>query len=264
MAYRSLAVTVQDGVALVKFTRPDKLNALTFDTYRDIPEVARDLEADPRVRAVVLTGEGRGFCSGGDVDDIIGALLKMDTAKLLEFTHMTGEATKAVLRLKKPVVAGVNGVTAGAGAVLAIACDVRVAAESARFAFLFTKVGLAGADMGAAYILPRLVGMGRAIEILHTGDIIAARDAERIGLVNRVVPDDQVRETSVAFAKKLAQAPPLAFAITKQALHMEATMGLDAAIEYEAQIQALCMTTADFHEGYNAFKEKRATRFTGQ
>ena len=264
MPYRSLAVTVQDGVALVKFTRPDKLNALTFDTYLDIPEVAHDLNADPQVRAVVLTGEGRGFCSGGDVEDIISRLLNMDTAGLLGFTHMTGEATKAVLRLKKPVVAGINGVAAGAGAVLAIACDVRVAAESARFAFLFTKVGLAGADMGAAYLLPRLVGMGRAIELLHTGDLVSARDAERIGLVNRVVPDDQVLEASLAFARKLAQAPPLAFAITKRALHMESTMDLDSAIEYESQVQALCMATADFREGYQAFKEKRPTQFAGR
>lgn len=264
MGYRSLAVTVQDGIALVKFNRPDKLNALTFDTYRDIPEVARDLDKDPRVRAVVLTGEGRGFCSGGDVDDIIGELLKMDTARLLEFTHMTGEATKAILRLGKPVVAGVNGVAAGAGAVLAIACDVRVAAESARLAFLFVKVGLAGADMGAAYLLPRLVGMGRAIELLHTGDPVSARDAERIGLVNRVVPNDQVVEASLTFAKKLAQAPPLAFAITKRALHMESTMDLDTAMEYEAQVQALCMMTGDFREGYNAFREKRPSQFVGR
>jgi len=213
------------------------------------------------VRAIVLTGAGKAFCSGGDVHDIIGVLLQRDARALHEFTRMTCALILAMRRCRRPVVAALNGTTAGAGAVMAAACDVRIAVRSAQIAYLFTKVGLSGADMGAAWLLPRIVGLGRATELLMTGDFISADDAFRIGLYNRVVPDGEALIAATAFAEQLGRGPLLALEITKGALNREASMALEAALEAEAQIQASLMAHADFREAYEAFVGKRPPRF---
>jgi enoyl-CoA hydratase/carnithine racemase len=249
------------GVVTIVLNRPERLNALTFDVYDELRNTFRTLDTEPAVRAIVITGAGRAFCSGGDVQDIIGALVGRDYRGLLEFTRMTGDLVLAIRTCRRPVVAALNGVTAGAGAVIAAACDVRIAAESATIAFLFTKVGLSGADMGAAWLLPRIVGFGRATELLLTGDFISAGEALRIGLYNRVVADDAVLETARTFAEGLARGPSFAQEITKDALNREAMMDLAAAIEAEAQIQASLMTHADFREAYDSFLAKRPPRF---
>ncbi|MBI3271681.1 MAG: enoyl-CoA hydratase family protein [Planctomycetes bacterium] len=249
------------GVATLTLNRPERLNALTFEVYEELRSTFVALSSEPGVRAVILTGAGRGFCSGGDVESIIGRLLDRDYPSLLAFTRLTGALVLAIRRCGRPVVAALNGLTAGAGAVIAAACDVRIAAESARIAFLFTKVGLAGADMGAAWLLPRLIGLGRATELLLTGDFVEAREAERIGLYNRVVPAERVVEEARAWATRLAQGPSFALAMTKELLHREASMDLDSAIEAEAQLQAVCMREANFREAYEAFREKRPPAF---
>ena len=249
------------GVVTIILNRAERLNALTFDVYDELRNIFRTLDTEPAVRVIVITGTGRAFCSGGDVHDIIGALVKRDYRGLLEFTRMTGDLVLAIRRCRRPVVAALNGLTAGAGAVIATACDFRIAAESATIAFLFTKVGLSGADMGAAWLLPRIVGLGRATELLMTGDFISAQEAHRIGLYNRVVPDDDLLNTAHAFAETLARGPSFALEITKDALNRETTMDLAAAIEAEAQIQASLMTHADFGEAYASFLAKRPPRF---
>jgi enoyl-CoA hydratase/carnithine racemase len=215
------------------------------------------------VRAVVITGAGRAFCSGGDVEDIIGELFARDMKGLLAFTRTTGALIRNIRRLRKPVVAAVNGTAVGAGAVIALACDVRIAAEGAKFGFVFPQVGLCGADMGAAYLLPRVVGLGHASELLFTGDIIDAAHAARIGLANRVVPRERVVEEATALARRLARGPAFAHAMTKQMLEDEAPLSLEAAIEAEAQAQAICMQHPDFREAYDAWKAKRERRFEG-
>ena len=252
---------VDTGVATVTLNRPDRMNALSFDVYDELRSSFRALNDEPGVRAVVVTGAGKAFCSGGDVHDIIGALVSRDAAGLLEFTRMTGDLVLAIRECPRPVIAALNGTTAGAGAVIALACDVRIAAASARIAFLFTKVGLSGADMGAAWLLPRIVGAGRAAELLMTGDFITADVALRIGLYNRVVPDGEALTAATQFAEQLARGPAFGLEITKDALNREANLDLASAIEAEARIQASLMTHADFREAYQAFVAKRPPKF---
>jgi enoyl-CoA hydratase/carnithine racemase len=255
---------IDDGVATVTFSRPEKLNALTFDVYADVRDLLTELPHRDDVRVLVITGTGRGFCSGGDVHEIIGELLQMDPAGLLDFTRMTGAVVQRMRELPKPVIAAVNGVAAGAGAVIALAADLRVLAQSATFAFLFTRVGLAGADMGCAYLLPRVVGLGRATELLLLGDRIDADRALEIGLATRV-SDDDVFEANVAeLARELADGPALAYGSTKALLTREQDMDLGSAIELEAQTQALLMKTADHAEFYRAFTEGRKPEWTGR
>ncbi len=249
------------GVGTITLNRPDRLNALTFEVYGELRDTFRRLNTDADVRAVVITGAGAAFCAGGDVHDIIGALFSRDYRGLLEFTRLTCDLVLAIRQCRRPVIAALNGTTAGAGAVIAAACDVRIAATSAKIAFLFTKVGLSGADMGAAWLLPRIVGLGRATELLMTGDFISADEAFRIGLYNRVVADGELADTARAFAEKLARGPGFAQEITKDALNREAHMDLAAALEAEAQIQASLMTHPDFREAYEAFVGKRPPRF---
>jgi enoyl-CoA hydratase/carnithine racemase len=251
----------ETGVATITLNRPDRLNALTFEVYGELLQMFRALTAEAGVRVVVITGAGKAFCSGGDVHEIIGKLVERDARGLLEFTRMTCDLILAIRQCPRPVVAALNGTTAGAGAVIAIACDVRVAAASARIAFLFTKVGLAGADMGAAWLLPRMVGAGRATELLMTGDFITADEALRIGLYNRVVPDGEALTAATMFAEQLARGPSRALEITKAALNGEAHLDLPAALEAEAQSQAALMTHPDFREAYDAFVAKRPPKF---
>lgn len=249
------------GVVTLTLNRPERLNALTFATYTELRDAFDALGADVSVRAVVLTGVGRGFCSGGDVLDIIGALVDRPAHELLAFTRLTCDLIRAVRQCPKPVVAAVNGIAAGAGAVVAAACDIRIVAESARFAFLFTRVGLSGADMGAAWLLPRLVGLGRATELLMTGDAIDAAEAHRIGLANAVVDDVNLLRAATDLAARLAQGPASALADTKQALDDEASLTLDQALHAEATRQAALMQGADFREAFTAFRDHREPRF---
>ncbi|HSS18797.1 MAG TPA: enoyl-CoA hydratase family protein [Pyrinomonadaceae bacterium] len=251
----------EDGVVTITLNRPDRLNALTFEVYRELTDTFAALREEAGARVVVLTGAGRAFCSGGDVHDIIGELFKCDMSGLLEFTRMTCELIQNMRALRKPVIASLNGTTAGAGACIALASDIRIASDTAKIAFLFVKVGLSGADMGAAYLLPRTVGLAKATELLYTGDFISAAEAERIGLYNRVVPGDQLAATTREFAERLAKGPGFALAKTKEMLDREADMGLEAALECEAQAQAICMQHSDYREAYEAFVAKRAAKF---
>ncbi|MFD8494166.1 enoyl-CoA hydratase family protein [Amycolatopsis sp. NPDC059657] len=255
---------VADGVATVTLNRPEKLNALTFDVYADLRDLLAELPHRDDVRVLVLTGEGRGFCSGGDVEEIIGELQKMETAELLEFTRMTGAVVKALRECPLPVIAAVNGVAAGAGSVIALASDFRLLARSAKFAFLFTKVGLAGADMGSAYLLPRLVGLGRATELLMLGDKLPAERAEAIGLATQVVDDEDLPATAAALARRLADGPALAYSTTKVLLTRELDMDLGSSIELEAITQALLMTAKDHKEFYAAWSAGRSPQWTGR
>jgi enoyl-CoA hydratase/carnithine racemase len=243
---------VATGVATITLNRPDRLNALTFDVYDELRTTLRALNTESGVRAIVITGTGKAFCSGGDVRDIIGALVDRDDSGLLEFTRMTCDLILAIRQCRVPVVAALNGTTAGAGAVMAIACDVRIAAASAPIAFLFTKVGLSGADMGAAWLLPRIVGAGRAAELLLTGDFITAEEAFRIG---------GALAAATAFAEQLARGPSRALEITKDAIDREASLDLSSALEAEARIQASLMRHADFREAYDAFVARRPPKF---
>ncbi len=249
------------GVATITLNRPERLNALTFEVYRELTDTFAALRNETDVRVVVITGAGRAFCSGGDVHDIIGELFNRDMEGLLEFTRMTCELVRNIRALRKPVIASLNGTTAGAGACIALASDLRIASEEAKIAFLFVKVGLSGADMGAAYLLPRVVGLAKATELLYLGDFIPAPEAERIGLYNRVVPADQLVETTRELAERLAQGPAFALAKTKELLDREANMNLDAALECEAQAQAICMQHSDYREAYEAFVAKRQPQF---
>ncbi len=252
-----------DGVATLTFERPDKLNSLTFDVYREMADVLEAMNEHDEIRAVVITGEGRAFCSGGDVNDIIGELFARDMKGLVAFTRATGRLIANIRKLRRPVVAAVNGVAVGAGAVIALACDFRVASDTASFGFLFPKVGLCGADMGAGWLLPRVVGLARASELLFLGDRIDAARAEQIGLVNRVVPHDDCLATATSLAERLASGPAFAHTMTKQMLESEYGMSLDQAIEAEAQAQAICMQHPDFRTAYDAWKAKAPIRFAG-
>jgi enoyl-CoA hydratase/carnithine racemase len=255
---------VEDGVGLLTLSRPEVLNALTFQVYEALAARLRDLRKDDSVRALVITGAGRGFCSGGDVEEIIGALLERDAKEVLDFTRLTGEVVESLRRLDKPVVAAVNGVAAGAGAVIASACDLRVLSETARFVFLFTKVGLAGADMGAAWLLPRLVGLGRASEILLLGEPVDAQAALSMGLANRVVASDRVVPVALDVARRLAQGPSLAIGMTKRLLGHESSMDLSAAIEAEAVAQGYLLRARDHRAFYEAYRAKRSPDFEGR
>jgi enoyl-CoA hydratase/carnithine racemase len=249
------------AVATITLDRPDRLNALTFEVYAELRDTFRALDTEPDVRAVVITGRGRAFCSGGDVEDIIGALFARDAVGLLEFTRLTGDLILSIRQCRRPVVAALNGTVAGAGAVIAAAADIRIAAESAKIAFLFSRVGLAGADMGAAWLLPRIVGLAHASELLLLGDFISAERAAAIGLYNRVVPGDRLMTEATEVAVRLAKGPSAAHGVTKEALNQEAAMDLVSAIEYEARVQAECMRHPNFKEAYEAFRDRRDPRF---
>jgi len=253
----------ETGVVNITLNRPERLNALTFEIYAELRDTFKQLDTEPGVRAIVISGEGRAFCSGGDVESIIGQLFERNYEGLLDFTRMTCELIANIRRCKRPVVAALNGTTAGAGAVIASACDVRIASERAKIAFLFTRVGLAGADMGAAWLLPRLVGFGRATQLLMSGDFIDAQEAERIGLYHKVVPDADLRKEAQLYAEKLAKGPLFGLAMTKDLLNREMSMDLMGALETEAQAQAVCMQHPDFREAYEAFTTKRPPRFQG-
>lgn len=252
------------GVATITFTRPEVLNALTFDSYADLRDLFAELPHRDDVKVVVITGTGRGFCSGGDVHAIIGALLDMDTRALLDFTRMTGQVVQRMRELPVPIIASLNGIAAGAGSVIALAADLRVLARSASYSFLFTKVGLAGADMGSAYLLPRLVGLGRATELLLLGDKVDADTAERIGLANRVVEDEQLADATSELAGRLAAGPTFALGATKLLLTRELDMDLGGSLELEAMTQALLMTADDHKEFYAAFRDGRNPVWTGR
>jgi enoyl-CoA hydratase/carnithine racemase len=249
------------GVVTLTLDRPERLNALTFEVYRELRDVFAALDTEPGVRAIVVTGSGKAFCSGGDVEEIIGPLLERDYRGLLEFTRNTGDVIRNMLRCRRPIVGALNGTVAGAGAVIASACDIRVASEEAKIAFLFTRVGLSGADMGAAWLLPRLVGLGRAMELLMTGDFISAREAHRIGLYNRVVPGDRVLAEARELAEALAAGPSFGLDITKRMVLRETTMDMESALELETEIQAACMQDPNFREAYEAFVAKRRPEF---
>jgi enoyl-CoA hydratase/carnithine racemase len=262
--WRHFDFAVDRGVGTVRLNRPDKLNALTFDAYADLRDLLAELPARGDVRTLVIAGEGHGFCSGGDVEEIIGPLQDMGTAELLEFTRMTGSVVKALRETPVPVVAAIHGVAAGAGAVVALACDFRLMAESATFAFLFTRVGLAGADMGSAYLLPRIVGLGRATELLRLGDKVSADRALSIGLATKVVSDDALAAEASALAERLSTGPAFAHSTTKALLTRELDMGLGPAIEMEAITQALLMHSEDFEEFHAAWSEGRRPDWTGR
>lgn len=252
------------GIATVTLNRPDKLNALTFEAYADLRDLLAELPHAGDARVLLITGTGRGFCSGGDVEEIIGELQKLAPAQLLEFTRMTGAVVKALRECSLPVIAAVNGTAAGAGSVIALASDFRLLAQSASFAFLFTRVGLAGADMGSAYLLPRIVGLGRATELLMLGDKVSAQRAYEIGLATKVVPDGELVDTAAALAQRLAQGPALAYSATKVLLARELDMPLASAIEMEAMTQALLMKSDDFAEFYSAWSDGRKPEWSGR
>lgn len=250
-----------DAVATITLDRPERLNALTFEVYAELRDTFAAIGDEPGVRAVVITGSGKAFCSGGDVEEIIGALFEKDAAGLYEFTRMTCDLILAIRRCPRPVVAALNGTVAGAGAVIATACDFRIAAETAKIAYLFTKVGLSGADMGSAWLLPRIVGHGVATELLMTGEFVAADHARRIGLYHKVVTVDAVVDEARSLAARLAAGPAEALAATKRALDDEWGMGLEEALENEARVQAERMEDPDFREAYEAWREKRPPAF---
>ncbi len=251
------------GVATITLCRPDRLNSLTFEVYEELRDTFAALDRDDAVRAVLITGEGRAFCSGGDVESIIGELFSRDMKGLVAFTRVTGALIRNIRALRRPVVAAVNGTAVGAGAVIALACDFRIASTTAKIGFIFPKVGLCGADMGSAYLLPRVVGLGRATELLFTGDIIGAEEAHRIGLFGKVVAPEQCVVEARALAERLASGPAFAHSMTKQMLESEYAMTLDQAIEAEAQAQAICMQHPDFRESYDAWVAKRPIVFAG-
>jgi enoyl-CoA hydratase/carnithine racemase len=236
-----------NNVVTITLDRPDRLNALTFQVYAELRDTFMALHREPEVRAVVITGSGRAFCSGGDVEDIIGALFERDYEGLLDFTRMTCDLILAMRSCSRPIVAALNGTVAGAGAVIATAADLRVAGPKAKIAYLFTKVGLSGADMGASWLLPRIVGLAKATELLMTGDFISA--------------EDEVLQEATSLARSLARGPSFALEITKDALNREASVDLVGALEAEAQAQAVCMQNSNFREAYEAFVEKRDARF---
>ena len=256
------ALDPKTSVATITLDRADRLNALTFDVYAELTETFKALDTAVGVRAILLTGTGRAFCSGGDVDGIIATLFERDYQGLLQFTRSTGALILAMRRCGRPIVGALNGLACGAGAVIAAACDFRIAAPEAKIAFLFTKVGLSGADMGASWLLPRLVGMGKATEILMLGEFIDAKEAAHLGLYHQVVmPSEKLLPVARALAEKLAKGPSFSLAITKELLNREASLDLATALEAESQAQALCMQQANFRTFYDAFKAKTEAVF---
>lgn len=252
-----------DHVATITLDRPDKKNPLTFESYAELRDTFRALVITPEVRVVVLKGEGGNFCSGGDVHEIIGPLTKMDMPGLLAFTRMTGDLVRAMRACPQPIIAAVEGVCAGAGAILAMASDLRLAARETRTAFLFTRVGLAGADMGACAILPRLIGHGRAAELLYTGRTMTSEEGHDWGFFNRVVDRAMLHHAAADLAREIANGPAFAHSMTKRQLDIEWNVSIDTALEMEAQAQAICMQTNDFRRAYEAFANKRTPEFKG-
>ena len=252
-----------DGVATITLDRPERKNPLTFDSYAELRDLFRALAYADDVKAVVILGAGGNFCSGGDVHEIIGPLTRLDMPGLLAFTRMTGDTVKAMRACPQPIVAAVDGVCAGAGAILAMASDMRFATARTRTAFLFTRVGLAGCDMGACSILPRLIGQGRAAELLYTGRSMTAEEGERWGFYNRLCAPEDLLAEAQQLARGLAGGPTFAHGMTKKMLQQEWNMGIDEAIEAEAQAQAICMATNDFHRAYHAFVAKQTPDFEG-
>jgi enoyl-CoA hydratase/carnithine racemase len=257
-------LAVEDGVATITFNRPQKLNALTFQVYADLRDLLTELPQREDIRVLVITGTGRGFSSGGDVTEIIGELQKMDARDLLAFTRMTGTVTQRMRDCPLPIIASVNGVAAGAGAVIALAADLRILARSATFSFLFTKVGLSGGDMGSAYLLPRLIGLGRATELLLLGEQVTADRALAIGLANAVLEDSDLGTGTTEVARRLAKGPALAYASTKMLISKQLDMNLGAALELDSMTQALLMKSADHAEFYAAFREGREPKWSGR
>ena len=255
--------SVAHGVATVVLNRPERKNPLTFDSYAELRDLFRALVYANDVHAVVLAGEGGNFCSGGDVHEIIGPLTKLDMPGLMAFTHMTGDVIKAMRACPQPIVAAIDGVCAGAGAILAMSSDMRLGTARSNTAFLFNRVGLAGCDMGACAILPRIIGQGRASELLYTGRAMDGETAERWGFLNRLVAPEALLDEAQGLARKLAEGPTFANGVTKRMLHQEWSMGVDEAIEAEAQAQAICMATNDFHRAYHAFVAKQRPVFEG-
>ena len=256
--------TVEGPVATVTLNRPEKLNPLTFESYADLRDLLAELPHHEGVKVLVIQGEGRGFCGGGDVNEIIGELIKMKAGELMQFTKMTGDVIRAMRECPIPIIVKIQGIAAGAGAVVALAADFRVVSRSGRFAFLFTKVGLSGGDMGAAYLLPRVVGLSRATSLLMLGDTIDADTADRYGLVSQLVDDDQLDDAVTALADRLTSGPSLALAQTKSLLTRELDMSLSAAMELDAMTQALLMTTDDHAEFHTAFNAGRRPVWKGQ
>lgn len=254
---------VEDRIARVRLNRPDRKNPLTFDSYAELRDTFRALVYADDVDAVVFLPNGGNFCSGGDVHDIIGPLVAMDMKGLLAFTRMTGDLVKAMIHCGKPIIAAVDGVAVGAGAIITMASDMRIATPAAKTAFLFTRVGLAGCDMGACAILPRIIGQGRAAELLYTGRSMSAEEGERWGYYNRLVSADALETEAMEIARRIVAGPTFAHGITKTQLNHEWSMSLDQAIEAEAQAQAICMQTRDFERAYNAFVAKQTPVFEG-
>lgn len=254
---------VDGRVATITLNRPERKNPLTFDSYAELRELFRQLQYATDVRAVVITGAGENFCSGGDVHEIIGPLTQLDMSGLLRFTRMTGDVVKAMRACPQPIVAAVDGVCAGAGAILAMASDLRLGTARSKTAFLFVRVGLAGADMGACALLPRIVGQGRATELLFTGRSLGGEEALQWGFFNRLCPPETVLAEARKLAEELATGPGFAHAMTKKCLHQEWSMSVDEAIEAEAQAQAICMQTEDFKRAYRAFVAKQKPQFEG-
>jgi enoyl-CoA hydratase/carnithine racemase len=251
----------RDRVARITFNRPERLNSITFEVYEELTAAFRELASRPSIRAVVLSGEGRGFCSGGDHDAIIQPLLDAGGERHRAFTRLTCDLILAIRKAPIPVIAALHGATVGAGAVIAAASDIRIAAEDLRLGFVFVKVGLSGADMGAAWLLPRIVGLGTATQWLFTGDLVDAVEARRSGFVHEVVPIQVLPARAAAWAERLSKGPARALAITKESLNREMSMDLETALDHEALVQAELMGTEAFREGYRAFKEKREPRF---
>jgi len=262
-AAQHVRLAVAGGVAAITLNRPERKNPLTFESYAELANIFRAAARDKSVKAVVISGEGGNFCSGGDVFEIIKPLTEMKAAGLLDFTRMTGELVKAMRAAPQPIVAAVDGVCAGAGAIIAMASDIRIGTPGAKVAFLFNRVGLGGCDMGACAILPRIVGQGRAAELLFTGRALGGEDAERWGFFNRLSTSDRLIAEAQALAAELAAGPTFGNAMTKRMLEMEWAMSVETAIEAEAVAQALCMETEDFTRAYRAFAEKRKPVFEG-
>ena len=254
---------VADKVATLTLNRPERKNPLTFDSYAELRDLFRELAYADDVKAIVITGAGENFCSGGDVHDIIGPLTKLDMPGLLAFTRMTGDLVKAMRACPQPIVAAIDGICAGAGAILALSSDIRLGTQRSKTAFLFTRVGLAGCDMGACALLPRVIGQGRAAELLYTGRSMSGAEAERWGFFNSLAEPADLLAQAQAFAQGLANGPTFAHGMTKKMLQQEWNMGVDEAIEAEAQAQAICMATNDFHRAYHAFVAKQKPQFEG-
>ncbi|WP_231512460.1 enoyl-CoA hydratase family protein [Paucibacter sp. KBW04] len=251
------------AVGVITLNRPERKNPLTFESYAELRDLFRTLSYVDEVRAIVVQGAGGNFCSGGDVHEIIGPLTKMSMPDLLAFTRMTGDLVKAIRACPQPVISSIDGVCAGAGAIIAMASDLRVGTARSKTAFLFTRVGLAGCDMGACSLLPRIIGQGRASDLLYSGRSLGGEEALAWGFLNRLVEAEAVLENSVQWAQEIAAGPSFGHAMTKKMLHQEWAMGVDEAIESEAQAQAICMMTQDFHRAYHAFVAKQRPEFKG-